>query len=141
MPGKWTTFEPPSSVGSFNADTMLLLTDGSVLIHQAEGANWLRLTPDDEGNYKSGEWSGLLKMANSRQFFSSGVLKDGRVYVVGGEIGSAGGDGPLGEIFDPQTNEWSELVKPAQFEQYMDVPFQAAPFRRYVLLTGESSRA
>jgi len=116
VPGKWTTFEPPSSVGAFNADTMLLLTDGSVLIHQAEGANWLRLSPDDEGNYKSGEWSGLLTMANSRQFFSSGVLKDGRVYVVGGEIGSAGGDGALGEIFDPQTNEWSELVKPAQFE-------------------------
>jgi hypothetical protein len=95
---------------------MLLLTDGSVLIHQAEGENWLRLTPDGEGNYKSGKWSGLLKMTNSRQFFSSGVLKDGRVYAVGGEISSAGGDTPLAEIFDPQTNEWSELPKPAAFE-------------------------
>ncbi len=123
MPGKWTTFQAPSSVGSFNADTMLLLSDASVLIHETEGANWLRLTPDDEGSYKSGEWSGLLKMANSRQFFSSGVLKDGRVYALGGEYGSAGGDGSLGEIFDPQTNEWSELVKPAQFEYIKgDVP-------------------
>ncbi len=116
MAGKWTTFEAPGSVGSFSADTMLLLTDGSVLIHQTEGENWLRLSPDDEGNYKSGHWSGLLKMANSRQFFSSGVLKDGRVYAVGGEVSSAGGDTPLAEIFDPQTNKWSELAKPAQFE-------------------------
>jgi hypothetical protein len=115
VPGKWTTFEPPSKFGSFNSETMLLLTDGSVLFHQSEGENWLRLTPDGEGNYKSGEWSGLLKMANSRQFFSSGILKDGRVYVVGGEVSNAGGDTPLAEIFDPQTNEWSKLAKPASF--------------------------
>lgn len=111
----WTTFEAPSSVGSFSAETMLLLTDGSVLIHESEGANWLRLKPNAEGSYKNGEWSGLLEMENSRQFFASGVLRDGRVYAVGGEVSSAGSDTPLAEIFDPQTNKWSKLNKPAAF--------------------------
>ena len=54
-------------------------------------------------------------MANNRQFFASGVLKDGRVFICGGEYSSAGGDTPLGEIFDPLTDTWSTLVKPSGF--------------------------
>ena len=37
---------PPVSASNFACDTMLLLPDGSVLVHDAYGANWLRLTPD-----------------------------------------------------------------------------------------------
>jgi hypothetical protein len=115
MAGSWDVFSPPVSVGSFACDTMLLLTDGSVLVHNAYGADWLRLTPDIHGNYSTGSWSGRLPMSNSRQFFSSAVLRDGRVYVLGGEYSSAGGDTPLGEIFDPSSNSWSALTKPAEF--------------------------
>ena len=48
MPGKWTKFKQP--VG-FNASTMLLLTDATVLVHDAGAAangtpNWHKLTPD-----------------------------------------------------------------------------------------------
>jgi hypothetical protein len=117
--GQWTTFQAPSSVGSFNSDTVLLLTDGSVLIHEAYGANWLRLKPDKHGNYKTGEWSGLLKMSLARQFFASGVLRDGRVFVLGGEYSgpkAEDNDSPLGEIFDPQTNKWGPLNKLKNFE-------------------------
>ena len=35
-------------------------------------------------------------MLNTRQFFSSAVLMDGREYAVGGEVSNAGGDTPLG---------------------------------------------
>lgn len=31
---------------SFSADTMLLLTDGTVMCHELETANWHRLVPD-----------------------------------------------------------------------------------------------
>ena len=87
MTGTWNTFTAPSGC---NADTMLLLTDGSVLVHDSNrpsasrdfgGANWFRLTPDNHGDYRNGTWSGALPMAGQRQFFSSGVLKDGRVVV------------------------------------------------------------
>ena len=115
MGGTWGTavFTPE---GSFSCDTMLLLTDGSVLVHDASSVNWLRLTPDAQGKYETGRWSGLLPMANTRDAFASGVMQDGRVYVVGGEHSDAGHDTPLGEIFDPAQNTWGPLVKPADFD-------------------------
>jgi hypothetical protein len=114
----WVTFQVPSSVGSLSPDTTLLMTDGSVLIHDAYGKNWVRLYPDGNGNYESGTWSSLLPMANTRQFFASGILPDGRVFAVGGEYSDAESSGeevPEAEIFDPQTNMWSSLSKPAAF--------------------------
>jgi hypothetical protein len=58
-------------------------------------------------------------MANAREYFASGVLRDGRVFVVGGEYSDAfAQDGcNIGEIFDPNTNTWSTLSKPSpQFD-------------------------
>src|SRR5438552_3864031 len=111
MAGKWSTFSAPSGV---SADTMILLTDGSVLVHNADfpgkpgngGKDWYRLTPDAHGAYDTGTWSSALNMATGRQFFASGVLKDGRVFVVGGEYSNLFGQDlcTLGEIFDPATN-------------------------------------
>lgn len=124
-PAAWSYFNAPN-IGSseFRADTMLLLTDGSVLIHNGEDpsprAEWYRLTPDmsqadPNQRYARGTWSGPTRMLNTRQFFSSAVLRDGRVYVIGGEYSDSGNDSPLGEIFDPITNTWTALNKPADF--------------------------
>src|SRR5665811_712756 len=114
MTGTWNTFNAPSGV---KADTMLLLTDGTVLVHDANrpslgntygGANWYSLSPDSHGDYRSGTWSSALPMSGQRKYFASGVLKDGRVYVVGGEYSDILGDTDTstdndnrGEIFDP----------------------------------------
>jgi hypothetical protein len=121
MAVNWSYFNPPAFGGTtFNADTMLLMTDGSVLVHHAYGKQWYRLTPDmtqaDPNNrYKNGSWSAIINMINSRQFFSSGVLADGTVYAIGGEDSDAGSDTPLGELFDPTSNTWSQINKPAAF--------------------------
>lgn len=109
MAVSWNTVNLPLS--AFRAETMILLTDGSVLVHSVEGKDWLRLTPDDAGDYASGTWSSPVAMAKARLYFASGVLKDGRVYAVGGEV-SDPEDSPLGEIFDPLTNVWSPINKP-----------------------------
>ena len=63
MAGTWTTFDT-GKIGDVNlyADTMLLLTDGSVLVHQRylaatdfepgiDGRIWMRLTPNSNGSY------------------------------------------------------------------------------------------
>jgi hypothetical protein len=113
--GTWATFGVPSSVGTFSPDTALLLTDGSVLIHDSFGANWVRLTPDSKGNYETGTWSPLLPMTIAREFFASGVLRDGRVFVVGGEYGPGQMDVTSAEIFDPKINSWSAVTKPDAF--------------------------
>jgi Galactose oxidase, central domain len=112
-----------SGVPNFFPDTMLLMTDGSVLVHDASasllgGVNWYRLHPDGNGKYETAgaTWTGPFPMANARQFWASGVLKDGRAFVIGGEK-STPANTPLAEIFDPQTNTWSPLPKPSpQFD-------------------------
>ena len=90
----WQYFNAPRD--DIQADTMLLLTDGSALVHDGNsrtstgwgGPDWYRLTPDEAGRYHSGRWSRRLPMAIGRLDFASGVLADGRVYVVGGEFTS-----------------------------------------------------
>ena len=136
--GTWTSIQTGNvSPGQpLLADEMILLTDGSVLIHNqnrgtanlasASAAQWLRLTPDDQGEYDTAgvKWSSVLTMSTARQYFGSGILRDGRVFVVGGEdtndtvntpILFPGQDSPLGEIFNPVTNQWTPLTKPSTF--------------------------
>lgn len=126
MAGTWNSFNAPSGV---RADTMILLTDGTVLVHDANrptlsntygGANWYRLTPDSSGDYRNGTWSAALPMGGQRKYFSSGVLKDGRLFVAGGEYSDTLGDTDTStdndvraEIFDPVSNQWSTLNKPS----------------------------
>jgi hypothetical protein len=124
MSGTWDSFDAPPGA---QADTMILLTDGSVLVHDSVqgvdpnnritsgGINWYRLTPSSDGTYKNGHWSGAISMLNARLYFASGVLMDGRVYAVGGEYSDAFDQDKctLGEIFDPQTNAWTKMKKPS----------------------------
>ncbi|KAH6699678.1 hypothetical protein BKA61DRAFT_661853 [Leptodontidium sp. MPI-SDFR-AT-0119] len=92
----------------------ILLTDGSVMVQNANATDWWRLTPDLQGQYESGSWTGPFNMTTARKYYSSGVLSDGRVFVIGGEY--AGGNNPAklttGEIFDPDTEKWSPMNKP-----------------------------
>jgi hypothetical protein len=113
----WQYFDTPRNV---NADTMLLMTDGTVLVHTDgnHDRDWYRLTPDVAGRYHTGHWSRAVPMATGRLDFASGVLADGRMYAVGGEYtsGSAPSEHALGEIFDPRTGtsgSWSPMRKPS----------------------------
>ena len=112
----WRYFDTPRNV---NANTMLLMTDGSVLIHTDghRDRDWYRLTPDEAGRYHTGRWSRALPMAAGRLYFASGVLADGRVYAVGGEFVHAGGPAhnkqARGEIFDLRTGKWHPMHKPS----------------------------
>jgi hypothetical protein len=100
---------------------MLLLTDGSVLVHDAAesrlgGTDWMRLCPGAEGSYRNGKWKPTSAMKHTRQFFASGVRANGIVFVIGGEYSNDKDDTSLGEVFDCTTNRWSRLEKPAQFD-------------------------
>lgn len=91
---------------------MLLLSDGTVICKSFSGGTdgigtfWYKLTPDSLGSYVNGKWSQIAAMQNSRLYFSSQLLKDGRVYVAGGEYGTGGS---AGEIYNPLTNTWTPL--------------------------------
>ena len=49
LPGTWTKL---TNNPGFNASTMLLLLDGTVMCQQEGGLNWKKLTPDSSGSYR-----------------------------------------------------------------------------------------
>lgn len=117
LTGTWTSVnEPIPQINSANSGAMLLLTDGSVMV-QGGGitAAWHRLTPDATGGYANGSWSDLAFMNSPRLFYASQVLRDGRVFVLGGEyteFGQPQTDVNTGEIFDPTAGPVSDQFHP-----------------------------
>ena len=98
-----------------NKGVMLLLSDGTVMAksgnssNDSTSANWIKLTPDQQGSYLNGTWSLLEPMHHTRLYFSSQVLMDGRVYVAGGEYGTGRSSA---EIYDPLKDAWTMLTSP-----------------------------
>jgi fibronectin type 3 domain-containing protein len=91
----------------------LLLTDGSVvvqygLLNGTSNTIWKRLTPDSSGSYVTGNWTSLNPSTTGRLYGPSWVLRDGTVFVAGGEYingdPNKGGDHNTAEIFDPTKN-------------------------------------
>ena len=109
--GTWT---PVAAVAPHaNLGHMLLLSDGTVICKSnggpAYGNIWDKLTPDAQGSYVNGTWSTITPMNDTRLFFSSQVLMDGRVYVAGGEYGTGLA---TGEVYNPLTNVWTSTPSP-----------------------------
>jgi Kelch motif len=96
----------------FNTSTMILLTDGRVMVQEEAQKYWHALTPDSSGSYVSGTWSTLKPMSFWRRYYASGVLKDGRVIIVGGEQSGDVGDTNKGEIYDPVSDTWDPIPSP-----------------------------
>lgn len=118
----WTklTNQPP-----FETDTALLLTDGTVMMHQYNSSNWWRLTPDSMGSYLNGTWSQLASMSSTYAplYFASAVLPDGRVLVEGGEYNKLNMvETNMGAIYDPVANSWTTVNPPADWTTIGDAP-------------------
>jgi hypothetical protein len=119
---------------TFNASTMLLLTDGSVMCQNEGASDWWKLTPDQYGSYVNGTWLSLANGPNSPEYYASAVLKDGRVFVAGGEYNSgARADLLAAEIYDPVTNSWSILPNPPGWTEIGDAPCCVLPDGRVLL--------
>jgi Kelch motif protein len=144
MAGTW---QPLANQPGFDASTMLLLTDGTVMCHD-EGAaatgtaNWWKLVPDAFGDYRNGTWFQLASGPNSPLFFASAVLKDGRVFVAGGEYNGTNATADLlaAEIYDPLTNLWTTLPTPPGWTQIGDASCCVLPDGRVFLGAIEDNR-
>ncbi len=115
----WTPLANPPQ---FSAGTMLLQSDGSVLVHDepASGATtqWWRLTPNSKGSYINGTWSAIASMpaGYAPLYFASATLPNGSMIVEGGEYN---GTNPnevwtnQGAIYNPITNTWRSVAPPS----------------------------
>ncbi|HUN82040.1 MAG TPA: kelch repeat-containing protein [Phycisphaerae bacterium] len=113
--GTWT---PLAHTAPGPVNLMLILSDGTIMAANDRdtdlgggviGNAWYRLTPDSSGSYVNGTWSSLTSAHDTRLYYSSAVLMDGRVFVAGGEFGSGG---PKAEVYDPLTNLWTQTNPP-----------------------------
>ncbi len=110
---------------TFVSDTALLLTDGTVMVHEFCTSKWHRLTPDNTGSYLNGTWSTLAPLPSKYAplYFASEVLADGRVLVEGGEYNFCkGAETNKGAIYDPVKNEWTDVQPPTGWSQIGDAP-------------------
>jgi hypothetical protein len=139
MSGTWQNL---TNQPNFNAGTMLLLTDGSVLCHDepnnnvVSGSNrWYKFSPDQNGSYRNGSWQQLHIGPNSPLYFACSVLRDGRVFIAGGEYNGSNVQVELlaAEIYDPVANTWATIGTPAGWTQIGDAPSAVLPDGRVLL--------
>jgi hypothetical protein len=120
--GRWTRLV---NQPTFQTDSSVLLTDGTVMMHQYNSSNWWRLTPDNTGSYLKGTWSQLASMSSTYAplYYASAVLKDGRVLVEGGEYNHLQQvETNMGAIYDPVANTWTTVNPPAGWANIGDAP-------------------
>ena len=109
----WT---PLNNQPTISASNPLLLSNGKVMVHDADAGDWWALTPDINGSYQNGTWSQLASLPSGYAplYFASAVLPDTRVVVLGGEYNNGVGVWTtLGAIYTPKTNKWKKLKAPS----------------------------
>jgi hypothetical protein len=124
---------------TFSVDTMLLLTDGSVMCHEYETANWHKLVPDAKGDYVNGSWQTITPLpanaplsqngpVDAPLYYASAVLKDGRVFVAGGEYNVVSQvDLLTAQIYDPVADSWASVPTPPGWNNIGDAPSCVLP--------------
>jgi hypothetical protein len=105
--GSWTAL---ANLAPGNVETMLLLSDGTVMAQNGGGTGWYRLTPDSTGHYVNGTWTTRASMTYSRLYYASQVLKDGRMFIAGGEYGNGTTNA---EVYTPTSDSWTTIPVPA----------------------------
>jgi len=124
---------------TFQTDTALLLTDGTVMMHQYNSGNWWRLTPTNTANYAAGTWTQLASMPSGYAplYFASAVLPDGRVLIEGGEYNNLSQDETnKGAIYDPVANIWTAVNPPSGWSTIGDSPAIVLPDGTFMMGQG-----
>jgi hypothetical protein len=131
---------PLAHAPHFDPGTMLLLSNGTVLVHAEPPAGgtsaWYKLTPDSRGSYVDGTWSQVASMPHGYDplYFASAVLPDGRMIVEGGEyLGGTPTWTDKGAIYDPVTNTWRSVAPPSGWTNIGDAQSDVLANGTYML--------
>jgi Cellulose binding domain len=111
-PGTWTAV-PVNPYNGGAGTFMWLLTDGSVLSNGSDLHQWVKLVPDQSGDYTKGTWKQLATSPYGVGAAQEQILPDGRFYQAGGEYvyqwpsGSSSNDHNGVQLYDPVANTWA----------------------------------
>jgi hypothetical protein len=114
----------------------MMLTDGTVIVHEVCGSGWSRLSPDIYGSYVNGTWSQIasLPAGYAPLYYASAVLPDGRVIINGGEYNFCSQVWTnQGAIYDPVGNTWSSVSPPPGWSTIGDAQSVILADGRYML--------
>jgi hypothetical protein len=131
--GTWTALPNDSITGSPHRNA-LLLTDGRILAQaEFDGHRWVTLAPDSSGSYVNGTWAAAAPSRLDRRYFPYAVLKDGRVFIAGGEfLGGGETDENAAELYDPTLDLWTQAPD-GPLGDIGDTPNQVLPDGRVIL--------
>jgi hypothetical protein len=134
--GTWTPLI--NAFPGFSPDTALLLTDGTVMMHDICTRNWYRLTPNANGSYASGKWSTMARLpaGYAPLYFASKVLPDGRVIINGGEYNGSTCTNNWtnkGALYDPVSDTWTAVSPPTGWAQIGDAQSTVLADGHYML--------
>ncbi len=108
LSGTWQNLAPTNPLsGPLGSQALMLASDGSVLVQGGSNAatpTWFKLAPDSSGNYLNGTWSLIAPMNEGRLFFTTAMLRSGKIFGVGGEYPRYTN---TAEVYDPVANSWS----------------------------------
>ena len=82
----------------------------------------------------NGTWSTLAPMHDTRLFFATQMLKDGRLFMAGGEYGTGK---TTGEVYDPVADAWTST--PASGHTFSDANSAILPDGRVLIALVEGS--
>jgi hypothetical protein len=128
MAGTWQSL---INQPTFNAGTMLLLTDGSVLCHVEPNSggvtgtrHWWRLIPDSKGSYRNGTWKQAADSSWAPLYFACTLMRDGRVFIAGGEFDgtTVQAEVATAAVYDPVADSWTAIGHPAGWNNIGDAP-------------------
>lgn len=130
--------QPSFDIG---ANTPMLLTDGSVIVHSMGTPETWRLVPDIHGSYINGTWSQAASLPNGYipLYHASAVLRDGRLIYEGGEYNGANFQAVwtgLGAIYDPVADTWTSVAPPSFFTGNVPSPNPIGDAQSVVLANG-----
>jgi uncharacterized repeat protein (TIGR03803 family) len=133
------TWSPLTNLAPGVGGHMHLLSNGTVMVQNDNdggtyGPTWYLLTPDSAGNYINGTWTTLGAATDTRLFFASQLLKDGRLFMAGGEYGTGK---TTAEIYDPVANIWTKL--PNSGHTFSDANSELLPDGRVLVALVEGS--
>lgn len=142
------SWQPLINQPNFDAGAMLLLTDGTVLVHSepncltctsTDYSSWYKLTPDSNGSYVNGTWRQVASFPTGYAplYFGSVILPDGRLAIEGGEYNCASGTCNAvwtnqGALYDPQSNFWTTIAPPAGWTTIGDAQSVVLPNGTYM---------
>jgi hypothetical protein len=141
VPSPWTPLKNPPPFKT--PGTMLLESNGTVLVHDEPDNNtiaatpaWYKLTPNSKGSYVDGTWSKIPSMPGGYAplYFGSAILPDGRMIVEGGEYQKEMAAWTnMGAIYNPVTNKWASVAPPPGWTNIGDAASEVLPNGTFML--------